>query len=258
MAAVSPLLVIVGETASGKTALAIELAQKFSGEIICADSRTIYRGMDIGTAKPTKKEQTLVPHHLLDIRNPDEKYSVAQFQEDAQGLIRDISNRGKIPIMVGGTGLYVDSVIYNYSFLPDGERDPENPRHLTKDSGPKDKKLRPNTLIFGLQRDKEDSEVRLQQRAQTMIDAGFVNEAQHLVDKYGHDNEALRGSGYTLFANVKSQADLDEATQKFVRTHIVLAKKQRTWFKRNKSIHWLSDPSKAVAITTTFLNNLPS
>lgn len=250
----TPLIVIVGETASGKTALGIELAQQFNSEIICADSRTIYRGMDIGTAKPTKEERAAVPHHLLDIRNPDEKYSVAQFQKDAQKLITDISSRGKVPIMVGGTGLYVDAVIYNYSFAQDAERDPENLRHVAPKAGPQDKKLRGNTLIFGVQRDKDDLEERIQKRVALMLDEGLVAEARQLVQQYGQDNEVLRGSGYTLFTD---GTDLSEAAQQFVRTHVVLAKKQRTWFKRNKSIHWLADPSKAVAITTTYLNNSP-
>lgn len=258
MAAVTPLIVVVGETASGKTALGIELAQKFNGEIICADSRTIYRGMDIGTAKPTPEEQDLVPHHLLDIRDPDEAYSAAQFQKDAQDLIEDSHNRGKVPIMVGGTGLYIDSVIYNYTFAPEAERDPTNPRHTAPDNAPKDEKLRPNTLIFGLQRDREDLEARIQKRVQAMLDAGLIDEVKTLVELYGRDNEALSGIGYRFFADyLEGKLSLSEATEKFVRGDMLLAKRQRTWFKRNKSIQWLTDPSKAVAITTTYMNNLP-
>src|SRR5690554_6470228 len=101
---ITPIIVVVGETASGKTALGIELAKKFNGEIIAADSRTVYKGMDIGTAKPTIKEQSEVPHHLIDILTPNQKYNVAQFQKDAKQLIEDISERKKLPIIVGGTG----------------------------------------------------------------------------------------------------------------------------------------------------------
>lgn len=257
MAAVNPLVVIVGETGSGKTALGIQLAQQFNGEIICADSRTIYRGMDIGTAKPTPEEQALVPHHLLDIRNPDQSYSAAQFQKDAQKLITDITSRGKLPIMVGGSGLYIDSVIYDYSFATDREPDPHNPRHRALDSSPKDKRLRSNTLIIGLQPSKEDLTERIPKRVKAMLQAGLVDEAQRLVDMYGQDNQALRGSGYLFFNDyLKGRLSLDEASQKFARSHMLLAKKQRTWFKRNKSIQWQNDPSKVVAITTTFLNNL--
>ncbi len=255
VAKVNPLIVIVGETASGKTALAIELAQKFDGEIICADSRTIYRGMDIGTAKPTKKEQSLVPHHLIDICNPDERYNVAEFQQDAQKLIKGISNRSKLPIMVGGSGLYIDSVIYNYIFPKAVKRDKTNPRHSANASEPKE--LRPNTLIIGLQRSKEDIDARIRKRTKTMLDDGLIDEARRLIKKYGTNNDVLKGSGYYAFIDYQNGTqNLDESIQRFVRTSTLLAKKQRTWFKRNKSIQWLNDPSKAVAITTTFLNNL--
>lgn len=254
---VQPLIVIVGETASGKTALGIQLAQKFNGEIICADSRTVYRGMDIGTAKPTKEEQALARHHLLDIRNPDESYNVAQFKEDAQKLIKEISDRGKLPIMVGGSGLYIDSVLYDYSFSPAEERDAQNPRHVAAGQAPKDKKLRPNTLIIGTRRDKEDLEIRIRQRVQAMLSAGLVDEVQRLVQQYGQDSQALGGVCYPYFADhLVGRLTLDQATEKFVRGDMLLARKQRTWFRRNKSIQWLNDPSKAVAITTTFLNNL--
>jgi len=105
------LLVIVGPTAVGKTALAIDLARRLDGEIVSADSRQIYRGMDIGTAKPTPEEQALVPHHLIDIVAPDEPYTLAQFQADAYAAINDGLARGKLPLLVGGTGLYVRAVV---------------------------------------------------------------------------------------------------------------------------------------------------
>lgn len=251
MATIAPLVVIVGETASGKTALAIELAQKFNGEIICADSRTIYRGMDIGTAKPTKEEQALVPHHLLDIRNLDETYSAAQFQKHAQKLIQDISDRDKLPIMVGGTGLYIDAVIYNYQFPQHSERNQKNPRHSVNPNN--DKTLRENTLVLGIQQDRDVLNKRIEKRAMAMLQAGLVNEARQLTAKYGHDNEALRGCGYYYFVD---EQNADEAVAKFVQNHKQLAKKQRTWFKRNKSIHWVNNRGDAVDLTTTFLNNL--
>jgi tRNA dimethylallyltransferase len=115
---VAPLIVIVGETASGKSALAMELAQRFDGEIICADSWTVYKGFDIGTAKPSKADQKLVPHHLLDVADPEVGFSAAVFQRMAKEAIEAIASRGKIPLLVGGTGLYVDSILYDYSFLP--------------------------------------------------------------------------------------------------------------------------------------------
>lgn len=111
-----PLLVIIGPTAVGKTALGIELAKKFDGEIISGDSMQIYRGMDIGTAKPTVEEMAGIPHHMIDILNPDQDFSVAKFQEMVANLISEIVQRGRLPILVGGTGLYVGSVMDHYDF----------------------------------------------------------------------------------------------------------------------------------------------
>ncbi|WAA13516.1 tRNA (adenosine(37)-N6)-dimethylallyltransferase MiaA [Fervidibacillus halotolerans] len=110
------LLVIIGPTAVGKTKLSIDLAKKLSGEIISGDSMQIYRGMDIGTAKISPDEMEGIPHHLLDIKNPDESFSVAEFQQLVREKITEISNWGRLPILVGGTGLYIQSVIYNYQF----------------------------------------------------------------------------------------------------------------------------------------------
>ena len=105
------ILVVLGPTASGKTGLAVKLALKYGGEIISADSMQIYKGMQIGTAKPTEKEMCGVPHHLIDFLPADEKYSVAQYVEDAKRIISDIDSRGKLPIIAGGTGLYISSII---------------------------------------------------------------------------------------------------------------------------------------------------
>ncbi|MGC8776005.1 MAG: tRNA (adenosine(37)-N6)-dimethylallyltransferase MiaA, partial [Minisyncoccia bacterium] len=109
----SKIIVIVGPTASGKTSLSIKLAKKFNGEIVSADSRQIYRGMDIGTAKATKKEQKIIKHYLIDIKNPNQNYTVANFKKDAILKIKKILNKGKLPFLVGGTGLYVQAVTEN-------------------------------------------------------------------------------------------------------------------------------------------------
>lgn len=118
------ILVVVGPTASGKTALALELARKRNGEIISADSRQIYRGMDIGTSKPTAAERAVVPHHLIDIKNPNEDYAVAEYKRDAIAIAQDILHRGRLPILVGGTGLYVKAVVENLD-IPAVKADPE-------------------------------------------------------------------------------------------------------------------------------------
>ena len=112
------LLVICGPTASGKTALGVALAQALNGEVVSADSMQIYRGMDIGTAKPTKEEMGGVPHHMLDVADPAEDYSVARYVHDADACVRDILARGRLPIVVGGTGLYIDNLIAGRDFAP--------------------------------------------------------------------------------------------------------------------------------------------
>ncbi|WP_243386950.1 tRNA (adenosine(37)-N6)-dimethylallyltransferase MiaA [Bacillus kexueae] len=110
------VIVIIGPTAVGKTKLSIELAKRFNGEVISGDSMQIYKGMDIGTAKIKQEEMEGIPHHLLDIKSPEESYSVAEFQSMVRPLITDITNRGKMPMIVGGTGLYIQSVLYDYKF----------------------------------------------------------------------------------------------------------------------------------------------
>lgn len=116
-----PLIVIVGPTAVGKTALSIEIAKAVNGEIISGDAIQVYRGMDIGSAKITQEEMEGIPHHLIDILNPDETYSAAQFKVHAEKLIEDIYSRGKTPMIVGGTGLYIQSVLYEYEFVEEDQ-----------------------------------------------------------------------------------------------------------------------------------------
>jgi tRNA dimethylallyltransferase len=254
-----PLVVIVGETASGKSAAAIELAQKINGEIICADSRTIYKGMDIGTAKPTKEQQRLIPHHLLDIVEPDQSFTVAQFKELANAAIEDITKRGKIPIMAGGSGLYVDSVLFDYQFSPiDAERNSQNPRHLKHannlDYG---KNPRPNTVILGIKVPREVLKKRINERVEKMVEDGLVEEAKRLGEKYGLQIPSLQTPGYKAFREyVLGARNLEQAKALFVKNDLDLAKRQRTWFKRNKRIQWINNPSKIVEIATTELNKL--
>lgn len=123
------ILVIVGPTAVGKTQLSLELAQELTGEIVSADSMQVYRGMNIGTAKPTTAEQQLVPHHLIDIRDPDQVFNAADFVSLAELAIKDIASRGKVPIVSGGTGLYIDALVDGFLF-PDSKADPKLRREL--------------------------------------------------------------------------------------------------------------------------------
>ncbi len=250
------LIVILGETASGKSALAIELAKQFNGEIICADSRTIYKGMDIGTAKPNKAEQAGVTHHLLDIIEPGQTYSAAQFKEDALRLVEEINNRGKVPIIVGGTGLYIDAVLFDYQFArPGTKRDKTNSRHLEKIETKKDQTLRPNTLVIGLRLDREILKKRIEQRVELMVKKGLIEEVKELGEKYGWNSEAMSGIGYRFFGqHIRGEVSLEESKAKFVQGDMSLAKRQRTWFKRNKYIHWFADTNQVSPLVKTFLS----
>lgn len=281
------LIVIVGQTASGKTALAIEVAKLFDGEIICADSRTIYRGMDIGTAKPTAEEQAAVRHHLIDVVEPDETFSAAEFKKLANKAIEDISSRGKMPILVGGTGLYVDAVIYDFKFRSAADTDlrkqleiktveelqaeivrlgyvmPENERNKrylirTIESAGEVSvrgKLRPNILVIGLTVDREILQDRIKARVDQMVSGGFVEECKTLVEKYGPDAPGFKAPGYKAFIPyLNGEIELEEAKARFVSNDLHLAKRQRTWFKRNISIQWFAHRSEAVEYLTTIMN----
>lgn len=282
-----PLIVIVGETASGKTALAIRLAQQFHGEIIAADSRTIYRGMDISTAKPSPAECLAVPHHMLNVVKPDETFTAADFQRQAKAVIADVASRGSLPFLVGGTGLYIDAVIYDFSFSPPPsaslraqlqalnvaelqaliiERNlpmPENsynPRHLIRTleragQVPQRHALRPNTLIIGLAIDREDLRRRITTRADAMLSQGFAAEIRHTAQTYGWDAPALQVPGGKAFRQYfAGELSIVEAREQLIRDHLRLAKRQRTWFRRNNSIQWVAKQTEAVDLVTTFLN----
>lgn len=235
----SPLVVIVGETASGKSALALRLAREFNGEIICADSRTVYKGLDIGTAKPSTEEQMTIKHYLLDIVAPNENFTAAQFKSEAEKIIKEITRKGKLPIIVGGTGLYIDGLLYDFGF----------------GSSHTKKSLRPNSFLVGLKVEREELKRRIHDRVEVMIKQGLEEEVRKLAKDYSWHAKAMTGIGYRefqpYFAGLQT---LDETVKQIERNTNLYAKRQRTWFKRNESIHWLDDPSKAVELVTTFLN----
>ena len=266
-----PLVVIVGPTASGKSALAIELAQQFDGEIICADSRTIYKHMDIGTAKPSQEDQALVPHWGIDLIEPGESFTAADYKKYALRKATEIRERGHVPFMVGGTGLYVDGVIFDYEF---GEPQPElrkqleeltleelkeycainnvvlpenenNRRYVIRTIEQKsitNKRLRSpidNILIVGIATDRTELRSRIASRAEQLFNDGMLEEALELAEKYGWDNEAMTGNIYKLahkFAD--GEMTLDELKMKNTTADWRLAKRQLTYLKRNPYIHW--------------------
>lgn len=250
----APLIVILGETASGKTAAGIELAQQIRGEIICADSRTIYKHLDIGTAKPMSKEQQGVSHHLLDILDPDQKFSAAQFKKLATDKIEEIWARGHFPIMVGGTGLYIDGVLFDFQFAgQDAPKNPDNPRHLMRSESSAARKLRESTLVCGLTVDRELLKYRIRQRVEQMFNDGFLDEIKEATSTYGWDNESMSGIGYRVAREYfNGSASLEDVKQAFISRDTSLAKRQRTWFRRNPHIQWFEQADQLIKEASEF------
>lgn len=268
-----PLIVIVGPTASGKTSLAIELAEKYEGEIICADSRTIYKGMDVGTAKPTAEERRRVPHWGLDLVKPNESFSAAEFKRYATQKIQEIRERGRTPFLVGGTGLYIDAVVFDYQFgsrpdlqyrseLEDWSLDqlheycvynninlPENKqnkRYLIRaieQKGINDKRRKmpiDNSIIVGIATDKQVLRERIERRSEQLFKDGVVKEAIILGKMYGWDSQAMTGNIYPILRlYLNNRITLKDAKDKFTTSDWRLAKRQLTWLRRNNYIKWL-------------------
>ena len=265
------LVVIVGPTASGKSDLAMRVAQEYNGEIICADSRTIYKYMDIGTAKPSAEDQAKVPHWGLDIAEPGRVFTAADFQSYANKTIADVQSRGRLPVLVGGSGLYIDGVILDYQFgAPQPEKrqqfeslsieelkaycyknnvelpkNTENRRYIVRAIEQKkinDKRLvqpQEGTLVVGLTTDNEHLRSKIGERIEYMFDLGVVNEAKMLGEKYSWDSEAMTGNIYRLIRQfLDGEFDEAELKRRCIVADWRLAKRQKTWFKRHNFIQW--------------------
>lgn len=274
-----PLVVIVGETASGKSGLALQLANKLNGEIVSADSRTIYKGMDIGTAKPSPAEQKQVPHHLLDLVEPNETFNVADFKRAALQVIADIRGRGYLPIMVGGTGLYVDAVIFDYQFRAKYDRKirqaleaksvdelivlaleqgiaagdiNKNKRHLIRllEAGPAPTNDRQtmidDIILVGLTLPRAQLRRNITLRVEDMFRKGLKHEVAELAERFGWQSEAMSGIGYREFEEYfYGRASLGEVKRQIAQHTLHLAKRQRTWLKRNRFINWFDSAEAA-------------
>jgi tRNA dimethylallyltransferase len=283
------LLVLVGPTAVGKTKLSLELARIHGCEIISGDSMQVYRGMDVGTAKISIEEQEGIPHHLIDIIEPDEAFSAASFQQYAKQLILDIQARGNLPFIVGGTGLYIESLCYQFEFseasadeafrleqaaylVEHGEQalheklravdpisaerlHPNNTRrvvraleilHLTgitlsAQLAGQQKQSPYDLCIIGLTMDRDLLYKRIEQRIDLMLEQGLVEEVRKLLDNgYTTDYVSMQGLGYKeIIRYLQNEYTLDEAVTLLKRDTRHFAKRQLSWFRHMKDIHWV-------------------
>ena len=300
------ILVICGPTASGKTALAVELALRHRGEVVSADSMQIYRRMDIGTAKPTREEMRGVPHHMLDVADPEEDFSVARYVDMAAKCVDDILARGRLPILAGGTGLYIDSLLSGRTFAPFQPNSPlrgQLEEQLRREGGaamlsrlaqvdpdsaarlhPNDEKrivralevyqstgktitqhnletqaIPPRydalTLALAFER-REDIWSRIDRRVDQMMDQGLVAEVQGLLDSgVPAKCTAMQAIGYKeMAAALLSGGDVRSAAEEIQLRSRQYAKRQLTWFKRNKAARWLlwgREPDFEAALQTS-------
>ncbi len=281
---------IVGPTASGKSSLAVWLAKQINAEIVSADSMQIYKGMNIGTAKPTAEEQKLVPHHMIDFLDQDELFSVADYVKMAKNVIRDIVSRGKNPILVGGTGLYVDSLLNDIQFQEQNENftirekliedlDKFGSKYMLEKLKEIDieyaRTLHPNNvkrIIRGLEiyyatgikmsenlrlskskpscfdacmigltfENRENLYKQINARVDNMMDCGLLREAENIINSSTGSNTSMQAIGYKEFIGYFNGTEgLDDCVLKLKQNTRKYAKRQLTWFRRNKYISWI-------------------
>ena len=284
------VIVICGPTASGKTALSIELAKKINGEIVSCDSMQIYKDMDIGTAKPTIEEMQGIKHYLIGYVSPEQRYSVADYKKDAKKAIKEIIEKGKMPIVVGGTGLYLDSLIYEIEYQ-DIEFDEDYRNQLEKEVeekglevlyekakvideeavkkiSPTDKKRILRILeiyhatgktkteqeiesrkkeveydykVFALDWDRQKLYERINKRVDIMIEQGLIEEVKQILKKYDTFPTAMQGLGYKEVVDyLKGNLTKEEMIEKIKMETRRYAKRQLTWFRKNKQTIWLN------------------
>lgn len=287
------VIVICGPTASGKTALSIELAKKINGEIISADSMQIYKDMDIGSAKPSIEEMQGVKHYLIDFVSPEVRYSVADYKKQAENAIKEIVGKGKTPIVVGGTGLYINSLIYaieynktdfdnkyreelekiceekGLEYLCDEaiKIDPEAMKTISKNDKKRimrvieifketgktkteqERESRKEVMydyhVFALNMDREILYNRINKRVDLMIEQGLVEEVKNLMEKYKELPTAMQGLGYKEVKDyLNSIISYDDMVEKIKMETRRYAKRQLTWFRKEKNTIWLDALNK--------------
>ena len=283
----SKLIVILGPTASGKTDLSIKLARKFKGEIVSADSRQIYKGMDIGTGKATKQEMSNIPHHLIDITAPTKPFSVKQYQTMAIKKIKSID----IPFLVGGSAFYIYSIVQGWVFpniqannklrqelqakskdqLISMLRKLDKKRLETIDKHNKRRLIRAieiatqlgtvpelknnpefECLILGI--NKQDLKQRIGKRVDEMFKQGLEQEARQLKDKYGFDLSPMQTIGYQEWEPYfNGDITREEVKQNIISSTVSFSKRQMTWFKRDKRIHWINNQKQAQSLIKKFI-----
>jgi tRNA dimethylallyltransferase len=271
------VICIVGPTGVGKTKLSIELAKKLNGEVINADSTQVYKGMDIATAKVTEDEKENIPHHLFDIKEIDENYTVYDYQKDCRLKIDEIFEKGKTPIIVGGTGLYIKAALYDYKFEEENEDineyleysneelynklvsiDPNTQIHKNNRkrvvralnyydknnkiiSNEKTDKLLYDVLFIGLTTDREILYDRINKRVDIMLENGLIEEAKKIYDTNIRSKAVLTPIGYKeLFEYFDGNTTLEEALELIKQRSRKYAKRQYTWNNHQFNVNWFN------------------
>lgn len=269
------VIVIVGPTAVGKTTLSIAIAKQLNGEIINADSTQVYKYMNIATAKATHEEQEGIPHHLLDIKELEEDYSVYDFQKDVRKKIQEIHQRGKMPILVGGTGFYIKAALYDYQFDheevkenyedytteelyqqllqkdPQTEIHPHNRKRIERaltyiknHHQPYSEKEKTETCLYdvtwiGLTTDRETLYNRINKRVDVMLQNGLLEEAKMIYSTGIRSKAVMTPIGYKeLFPYFDGDSSLEECIDKIKQHSRNYAKRQYTWFRNQMNIMW--------------------
>ena len=227
------VLVILGATSTGKSSLAIKIAEILQTEIISADSMAVYKNFNIGTAKPSAEELSKIRHHLVNILEPEEKFSVVEFVNRAKKIISEINLQKKIPVVVGGTGLYIQALLEGYKFDESKSR-----KKIFAESG----NLMYNAAVFGLTVNRAELYKRIDERTQKMFDNGLVEEVQKLLaEGVKKNSQAMLGIGYKEVLNfLEKKMTLEETISEVAKNTRNFAKRQLTWYRRMNYIKWFT------------------